>query len=251
MRKNHRTNSRAVRSTSRRGEVSLALAAWILACMPLVQAKDFGVQAKAWDITEVDARQLMVESATRADWDAASAQARQSAEQYVENLPRRSLPVASYSQTRWMDPSMTLASDIQAPVRDEKSGRWSWQVLYRKGQRVNPLATHRPTTAMLFFDARDREQIAFVQEALQRNPYGLVPVEVSGENFKDLATLLGRPVFYANQPLIERFAVTHAPSVVYPGKDAHALQLGVTAFGRPFRTQELEQAWAPLAAIRN
>jgi conjugal transfer pilus assembly protein TraW len=227
------------------------LVAGVLALVQVAQAKDLGVQGKAWDITEVDVRQLMVESAARVDWDAANEQAKESAEQYTQNLPRRSMPVAERTQTRWVDPSMTLASDIRVPVRDEKTGRWSWQVLYRKGQNVNPLATHRPLTAMLFFDARDRDQVTFVQQALVRNPYGLVPVEVSGENFKDLATLLGRPVFYANQPLVERFSIQHAPSVVYPGKAEHALHLGVTSFGRPFRTDELEQAWAPLvAAIR-
>lgn len=213
-------------------------------------ARDLGVQGKAWDITEVDVRRLMVESAAGANWSEAQGDLEHSARRYLDNLPRRSLPVASRTETRWFDPSMTLASDIRVPVRDAKTQRWSWQALYRKGQRFNPLSTHRPLTAMLFFDGRDPAQVDFVRHALTRNPYGLMPVEVSGENPTKLAERLSRPVFYADAALLERFSVTQAPALLYPGKNGQALLLGLTAFAQPFRVEELEQAWALPAAIR-
>lgn len=227
-----------------------ALLALALLCASAAQARDLGVQAKTWDITEIDVRRLVVGSAANADWSRAHEELERSAARYLDSLPRRSLPVAGQTQTRWIDPSMTLASDVRVPVRDEASGRWSWRVLYRKGQTFNPLSTHRPLTAMLFFDARDEAQVRFVQTALQRNPYGLVPVDISGENPTKLAARLERPVFYADAALLARFFVEQAPALLYPGQGEQALRLGLTAFASPFRIDELERVWPSASAIR-
>lgn len=230
--------------------VALALALAALPHAPTASARDLGVQAKTWDVTEIDVRRLVVESAADADWTQAHGELERSAARYLESLPRRSLPVAERTQTRWIDPSMTLASDIRVPVRDASTGRWSWQVLYRKGQTFNPLSTQRPLTAMLYFDARDERQTAFVQDALARNPLGVVPVEVSGANPAKLARRFERPVFHADEALLARFAVDQVPALLYPGEGVHALALGLTTFASPFRIEELERAWPTSTAIR-
>lgn len=219
--------------------LSLATAAGI-AC-----AKDYGVQGNIWPIAEVDIRQLLVEDAARVDWSKPQQQVKESAERYLDNLPKRQLPVAERTETAWFDPSIVLTSDIQAPVK-QPNGSYAWQVLHPKGTRVNPLEKYRPVTAMLFVDGSQEDQLKLVQQVLAREQNRIVVVEAGAGSIQTMNETLKRPVFYANDALINRFQVRYLPSLVYPGEGAQQLYIGVTAFAAPYDAEQVVQAWPAL-----
>lgn len=220
----------------------LILVAALLAAVSSAQATDLGVQGKTWPIIEVDFRQLMLESAARADLRAAQNEVKASVNTFFESTPQRYLPSIDKTTTRYIDPSITLASDIMAPLPDD-GGDYQWRPLARKGARLNPLVKYRPLTAMLFFDGRDEAQLKFVREVLKANPMRVVPVETAGANVKTLSKSFRRPIFYANDAMMARFNVEHLPSLLYPGNREYALYLGMTAFAAPYKQAELEAVW--------
>lgn len=208
-------------------------------------AKDYGVQGNQWPVTEVDIRQMMVAAAAKVDWSQAQNQVKESAQHFMENLPKRHLPLADKTQTDWFDPSIVLTSDIQVPVK-QADGTYAWQVLYPKGTRVNPLEQYRPVTAMLFFDGSQEDQVKLVQQVLAKEPNRIVVVEAGAGDLKTLNEALKRPVFYANDQLINRFQVKYLPSLVYPGDGAERLYIGITSFGLPFDANQVVQSWPAL-----
>jgi conjugal transfer pilus assembly protein TraW len=205
-------------------------------------ALDHGAQGTTWPITEVDIRRLLVASASKVDWSKTQQHMKESAAQYLTNLPKRQMPVVNQSQTVWVDPSIQLSSDIQAPVL-QVDGSYRWQILYTKGTLVNPLETSRPTTAMLFFDGADPAQVAFVQALLDKEPLRIVPVEAGAGNVQDTHALLRRPVFYASDAMVGRFQLRYLPSLVYTGEGTHRLRLGVSSFSLPFDPNGALLAW--------
>lgn len=207
-----------------------------------VQAKDLGVQGNVWPIVEIDMRQLVAESASRADWGKVREEMTSSAKNYLDRIPGRILPAASETKTTWFDPSVVLTSDIQAPV-ESPDGTYSWKVLFPKGTKVNPLKTHRPLTAFLFFDGSKEDQVALVKAVLAKEPLRVVPVEAGMGKIKQTNETLKRPVFHANDAMINRFHVTNLPTLVYPGSGAQSLYLGITQFGPPLDPLQVLKLW--------
>lgn len=218
------------------------LTAGLLLLCTSTTAHDLGVQSRVWEILEPDLRQMLVESAARANWDALKDQLTVSAKSYMDRLPKRILSVPTQTHTLWFDPSITLNEDIKAPLPDD-AGNYQWGVLFKKGTTVNPLSTARPVTALLAFNGADKEQVEFVKAVLQDHPLDVVPVEATGQNPTELTKALGRSVFIADNAMIARFRVTESPSLIAPGSGDKSLYMGVTAFARPFNPAELNQVW--------
>ena len=221
------------------------LAAAMLCALGTAHAKDYGVQGNLWPITEVDIRRLLLESAARVDWKAVNQEAAQSGKRFLSNLPKRQLPEVAATGTQYFDPSIVVDSDIRAPVQ-QADGSFKWQVLAAKGSRVNPLDKHRPTTAYFVFDGSQPEQVKLLREVLEREPNRIVPVEGGAGDLKDLGDALQRPIFYANDAFIARFKVQYLPALVYPGTGQYSKYIGVTAYGRPFKPDEVLNTWSEL-----
>lgn len=205
-------------------------------------AKDLGVQGTLWPIVEEDIRELMVKSASKVDWDAHTASMQSEARQYADRLPKRALPSVSNTETVWVDPSIELSSDIQAPV-EGADGILRWQVLARKGTRVNPLSHTRPVTAFLMFNGNDPAQVDLVAAVLEKEPLRFVPVEAGQGSVPANVERLKRPVFHAPDAMLTRFQVTNLPALVYPGVRDRALYLGVTSFAPPFVPAAVLSTW--------
>lgn len=214
-----------------------------LAVMGLAHGKNFGVLGPLYPIIEVDIRQLVLESAARADWAQVQEQVRDSAKQYLDNLPRRSLPVASHTNTQWIDPSIVLASDIQAPVR-QADGSFRWEVFAAKGTRFNPLSQVRPRTVMFFYDGSNEQQIRLLKRLLEKEPLVIVPVEAGAGSVRETSVRMARPIFHASDALLSRFRVRELPSLVFPGDGARSLYIGVTALAEPFDPQAVLSLWS-------
>jgi hypothetical protein len=207
-------------------------------------AHDLGVQGRVWDITEIDIRQLVMESAVRANFGQYQNQREVSAKKFLDNLPKRTMGVTEQTETRWIDPSIEIASDIQGAGPNPTTREYEWSTMFKKGTRVNPLLVYRPVTAMLFFDGTSKEQIEFVENVLKEDRYGRVTlVEASGSNVGKLTKSFGRPVFYANEQMIQRFNITVSPALLYPGSKEHEGLLGLTMFASPYQVSALKAAW--------
>jgi conjugal transfer pilus assembly protein TraW len=222
------------------------LALLVLACVAvLAQAKDYGVQANVWPITEIDIRRLLLESAARVDWAKVNQEALDSGKQYLTNLPKRQLPTIDRSAVTYIDPSIVLTSDIQAPVK-QADGSFQWQVLYPKGTKVNPLDTARPHTAFLMFDGSKPEQVELAKAVLARGNDRVVPVEAGSGDLGKLADAFPQEVFHADDAMIARFQVNYLPSLVFPGTGSNSRSIGVAAFSAPFKADEVLQSWSVL-----
>lgn len=222
------------------------LAAALLCVLGSAVAKDYGVQGNIWPITEVDIRRLLIESAARVDWKAVNQEAANSGKNFLSNLPKRQLPLSPQTATQYFDPSMVVESDIKAPVR-QPDGSFTWQTLAAKGDRVNPLDKYRPTTAFFMFDGSQKDQVALLEQVLAREPNRIVPVEAGGADLKDLSDSFQRPIFYASDAMLARFKVQYLPSLVYPGTGQHSRYVGVTAYGLPFKADEVLSTWSEIA----
>jgi conjugal transfer pilus assembly protein TraW len=208
-------------------------------------AKDFGVAGKVWPITEVDIRRLLVEDAAKVDWTKPQKELQDNAEKYVDNLPKRRLGSPDKTETRWVDPSVVLSSDIQAPVK-QADGSIVWQILVPKGTKVNPLEKFRPATAFLLFDGADPAQLKLVREVLAQENTRIIPVEAGAGNVTANNDALRRNTYYANDTMLARFQVRYLPSLVYPGFGPREYYLGTTSYGIPYKVDEVLQTWPSL-----
>jgi len=220
---------------------ALLLALLVVAAGPLF-AKDLGVYGRVWDIIEIDIRELLIQSAGRINVQELQDKMRQSAESYLDNLPRRSTLRVTSTRTRWLDPSFVLDDDIRVPIRNE-DGEWEWGILHKKGTRFNPLSVQRPRDAMLFFDGEDQDQLKFVEAVVKEFPGKVMPVEATGANPDKLAQKLGVPVFSATDQMRARFRIEATPALLYAGEGEHSLELGMTEFAPPYTTAAAERAW--------
>ncbi|EEF25409.1 conserved hypothetical protein [Ricinus communis] len=223
----------------------LLLALALTGAAVLAYAKDYGVQANVWPITEIDIRRLLLESAARVDWSKVNSEAQESGRQYLSNLSKRQLPTIDHSAVSYFDPSIVLTSDIQAPVK-QADGTYQWQVLYPKGTKVNPLDTARPVTAFLMFDGSQPEQVALVKKVLARSGDRIEAVEAGSGDLSQLGDSFTQTVYHADDAMIARFQVNYLPSLVFPGTGANSRSIGVAAFGAPFSADEVLQSWSDL-----
>lgn len=225
----------------RKSLLALAIAA---AALPTF-AKDYGVQGNVWKITEIDVRQLLISEVSKGQWDSAKSDLKDSANKYLENLPKRNLPEVDVTKVAWVDPSFVLEEDIKVPYKDF-AGNYSWRILHKAGTRVNPLDKISPSTAMLFFDGSVPAQVALVKQVLAKEPNRVVPVEAGSGNLKEVNEQIGRGVFHADDPLVNRFEVRYLPTLVYPGSGAKRGFIEVTSYARPFDAAAVIKSWPSL-----
>jgi conjugal transfer pilus assembly protein TraW len=103
------------------------------------------------------------------------------------------------------DPSIV----VQEAIRDA-DGR----VIVPPGTVVNPLDTVTLSQALLFIDARDREQVARARKLIDERQ-GKVKVILTGGSYLDLMRRWQRPVFYDQQGnLTTKLGIRQVPALV-------------------------------------
>ena len=224
-----------------------AIVALTLTLSTAASAKDFGVQGTVWNILEQDMREYVVIAASKTDWNAVNEQLTDRTKDFPNTLPKRVWPAVGATSTVWMDPSIELTEDIQAPVKGP-DGKLQWQVMIPKGTKVNPLEKMRPASALLFFDGADPAQLELARQALEAFPGKVQPIEAGRGNVIESNEVLKVPVYHAADQVINRFQVRGVPSLVYPGLGDRALYLGNTVFVAPFSPQALRHVWPELGA---
>ena len=205
-------------------------------------AMDLGVQSKIWPITETDIRVIVLQQMAQAHLEEKMNQLQSEGNNYLRNMPPRSLPLADKTETTYMDPSIQLANDINAPVKGA-DGSYTWQTLYHKGEKVNPLQNRTFTAAYLFFDGSNPDQRSWAASLAADVSNRVMPIDTTGAQFPDTAKAFGRPVFYATDQLLERFHVTHTPTLVYQGAGQYSLYMAITTFAPRYSTAAFHQFW--------
>lgn len=203
-------------------------------------AVDLGVQGKIWPIAERDVRELMLEQLSATDEDKIQRKLQDSFDTFFDRLPKRTFLSPDKNNTKLVDVSITAQEDIVAPIKNEL-GLWVNTVVVKKGTVSNPLLIQPPTSALLFFDGADKEQVAVVERLMERFPYTVFPVETAGNNFKPLLEKFNRPLFFGNPEITDKFKITELPSLVYPSYGQSRGYLAVTSLSRPFNAKIYEK----------
>ena len=122
---------------------------------------------------------------------------------------REPTPVAGPKRTvaprvTYVDPSLHVARDFLAP---------DGTTLVRAG-RINPLDHVQLSSRLLFFDARDPNQIAHAARLIDQHQGRVKPILVGG-SFADLTRRWQRPVYYdQGGALVRRLGIRQVPALV-------------------------------------
>jgi conjugal transfer pilus assembly protein TraW len=118
----------------------------------------------------------------------------------VEGLAR-----AAKRSVMTIDASLTIDKDIIDPLGN---------VVARAGTTVNPLHVMPFTQKLVFFDARDQEQVSAVKALSKASSKTVRPILVAGSWF-DLAKAWQQTVYFDQEgKLCARFGITEVPAIV-------------------------------------
>lgn len=219
--------------------ITLAAALALLTTAPaVVSARDLGTHGRVWPVTERDFREEFVKAAEKVNWGEIQDGLRKDAETWLDRRPAYEMGKADTSATTWLDLTYILDRDIQIPEFDVQTGEYYWVMLYPKGTVVNPLDYQRPHDAMVFFDARDPQQLEMVQRLIAPDPYRWMLIQSAG-NPEKTAQRVGRPVFHLDPLLTERFQVRKVPAIVFAGNGEHRRLYGKTYLAAPYTEDDL------------
>ncbi len=208
-------------------------------------AANLGVAGAVHEIVEPDFRAVLMERLLEIDTDEFSDTVRKSVDDYEQTkIPAINLPVVVETTRRLFDPSVIATRDVYAMVPDN-SGELVRTAIVKKGQVGNPLHHSRPVNALLYFDARDPEQLELAERALTYDPETITPVLTAGTAL-ELVKRWKRPVRRAFDWQISRLKLQHTPALVFAGhREGERDRLVIVEFARPFDIGVLESEWVP------
>lgn len=164
-------------------------------------AKDLGTVGKTYPIAEADALTEMEDRARRIDTKKMLVKVRP--EKYrpgnLKNLPR-----ASKSRSYLVDMSYTVQEDIP----DGKGG-----ILYPRGYTFNPLSYMPFRKTLVVIDGSDRQQVEWFAGSRYKSDPAVMLLLTDGAS-GDVQRRVRRPVFYATEPIVNRFRLSAVPSVI-------------------------------------
>ena len=181
----------------------------MLATTP-AHAQDLGVIGPVYPIVEPNLLEAILGKLRAAGEDGTLARLQREALTKIQRGVEDPAPVAGLSRTRQPrhfhhDPSIV----VQEAIRDA-DGR----VIVPPGTVINPLDTVTLSQALLFIDARDREQVARARKLIDERQ-GKVKVILTGGSYLDLMRRWQRPVFYDQQGnLTTKLGIRQVPALV-------------------------------------
>jgi conjugal transfer pilus assembly protein TraW len=119
--------------------------------------------------------------------------------------PVQGISSTEAARTYYVDPTWTLDRNVV----DEKGS-----LLFPSGTKVNPLDYAPLTQMLLFFDQRERSQVAFAKRFIEQSSTRVKPILVGGEPLK-LMRQWKREVFYDQGGVLSRkFLLKQSPAIV-------------------------------------
>lgn len=173
-------------------------------------AEDLGVIGPTYAISEPNLlafiEQRLREKERNGELAQLEAQARaRGTEAVTQPKPVAGLRATETARSFYFDPSFTLDRNIL-----DAQGH----LLFAAGLRKNPLEVVSLSKHLLFFDARDRRQVARARELIASYQGKVKPI-LTGGSYLDLMKSWRTPVYYDQQGvLIRRFGITQVPALV-------------------------------------
>jgi conjugal transfer pilus assembly protein TraW len=173
-------------------------------------AQDLGVIGPVYPIAEPNLLDVILGKLRAAGEDGTLARLQRDALARVRQGVEDPAPAAGLVRTRHPrrfhhDPSIV----VQEAIRDAEG-----RVIVPPGTVINPLDTVSLSQALLFFDARDREQVAQASKLIDARQ-GKVKVILTGGSYLDLMRRWQRPLFYDQQgTLTARLGIRQVPALV-------------------------------------
>lgn len=169
---------------------------------------DLGQHGPVMDIAERDLIEVMKERVAQIDWSQkkAAAMAR-----FWSNQSFISLPVATTSQVRRIDPTVVVTADIQAP-----DGKY----IARQGDRLNPLTLRQFERTYVIFNPADKRQLERVRAYLEKQgspPVAWIATEIpdaSWDGYRALTAELRSELFILTSDVRSRFEIERVPSIL-------------------------------------
>ncbi len=173
-------------------------------------ASDLGVVGPTYEIAERDLIEVMKDKFRRMEKTGELAKVQENYKKQVLDAVEKPKPVPGIkntetAQTYFLDPTWTLDRNVV----DEKG-----TLLFPSGTKVNPLDYAPLTQQLLFFDQRERSQVAFAKRFIEQSTSRVKLILVGGEPLK-LMRLWKREVFYDQGGVLSRkFLLKHSPAIV-------------------------------------
>lgn len=173
-------------------------------------AEDLGTIGPTYAITEPNLlafiEQRLREKERSGELARLEAQARaRGTEAVTQPKPVPGLRATETARSFYFDPSFTLDRNIL-----DGQGH----LLFAAGLRKNPLEVVSLSKHLLFFDARDRRQVARARELIASHQGKVKPILTAG-SYLDLMKSWRTPVYYDQQGvLVRRFGITQVPALV-------------------------------------
>jgi len=185
-----------------------------LPCLLLIfgraMANDLGVVGPTYEIAERDLIEVMKDKFRRMEKSGELARLQESYKQRVIETVEKPRPIRGVSTTEtartfYVDPTWTLDRNVVG-----EQGK----LLFPAGTKVNPLDYAPLTQYLLFFDQREKAQVAFARRFIEQSKARVKPILVGGEPLK-LMRQWKREVFYDQGGVLSRkFLLKHSPAIV-------------------------------------
>ncbi len=175
-----------------------------------VQAQDLGVIGPVYPIAEPSLLDVILAKLRAASEDGTLARLQREALTRIRQGIDDPAPVAGLVRTRHPrhfhhDPSIV----VQEAISDAEG-----RVVVPPGTVVNPLDTVPLSQALLFFDARDRDQVAEARKLIDAR-HGQVKPILTGGSYLELMRRWRRPVYYDQQGVLTtRLGIRQVPALV-------------------------------------
>lgn len=180
----------------------------LLACN--VSAQDLGVIGPVYPITEPSLLEVILAKLRHAESSGLLGQLQRDAQTRTRRGIEQPEPVATLRKTaqprtHYYDPSVVVPYAI-----NDADGR----IIIAPGTTVNPLDTVSLSRHLLFFDARDADQLKRARALLDQHQ-GKVKLILTGGSYLDLMKRWKLPVFFDQQGLITtQLRIQQVPALV-------------------------------------
>jgi len=172
----------------------------------LASVHNLGVLGATYSIVERDALEEIQERAKAVNWEKAFN--REEAKKKIKKYKPRNLsklPRALQDKTFLVD--MTYTLDIDIP--DGKGN-----ILYPKGYTFNPLEYVQIPNTIVVIDGTDEEQVEWFSKSNYVNDYNTTFL-ISDGLYYDLMKKFRRPVYFADDRIIDRLRLKAVPSIIH------------------------------------